>query len=123
MASAQWLVREHRLLGFIALGVVVLGSSLGNVLLKIGATAATPQTPIFGLLTWWTIAGILCFGCGLIAYALALKQFDLHTAQIVVSLQYVSIILLSYFLLGEKIAVNQWIGITLIAAGLFFCSR
>jgi drug/metabolite transporter (DMT)-like permease len=123
MIPTEWFVREHRLLGFAALGVVILGSSLGNVLLKIGAAAATPQTPIFGLLTWQTIVGILCFGCGLIAYAWALKQFDLHTAQIVVSLQYVSIILLSYFLLGEQIARNQWIGIALIGLGLFVCTR
>lgn len=123
MAWTEWLAREYRLLGFAALGVVVLGSSLGNVLLKIGARASASGNLIFGFLAWQTVAGILAFGCGLVAYAWALKQFDLHTAQIVVSLQYVCIILLSYFLLGEQISANQWAGIALIGLGLFVCAR
>jgi drug/metabolite transporter (DMT)-like permease len=111
-----------RLLGFLALGMVILGSSLGNVLLKIGAQASA-QSPLFGRMNWPTLAGIASFGCGLLAYAWALRQFELHTAQIVVSLQYVSVILLSYFLLGERIGATQWLGIGLIAAGLFVCTR
>lgn len=123
MAWTEWFAREQRLLGFAALGAVVLGSSLGNVLLKIGARASASGNLIFGFLAWQTVAGILAFGCGLLAYAWALKQFDLHTAQIVVSLQYVCIILLSYFLLGEHISTNQWAGIALIGLGLFVCTR
>lgn len=123
MTWTDWFAREQRLLGYVALGVVILGSSLGNLLLKLGAKASASGNLILGVLTWQTIAGILCFGCGLIAYAWALKQFDLHTAQIVVSLQYVCIILLSYFLLGEQISMNQWIGIALIGIGLFVCTR
>jgi drug/metabolite transporter (DMT)-like permease len=123
MTWTEWLARENRLLGLLALGAVVLGSSLGNVLLKIGARVSTSGNLVFGLLAWQTIAGIFAFGCGLIAYAWALKQFDLHTAQIVVSIQYVCIILLSYFLLGEQISANQWAGIALIGLGLFVCTR
>ncbi len=122
MTWSEWFTREYRLLGFAALGAVILGSSLGNVLLKIGAQDSASRNLIFGFLAWQTIAGMLAFGCGLIAYAWALKQFDLHTAQIVVSLQYVCIILLSYFLLGEQISMNQWIGIALIGLGLFVCA-
>lgn len=122
MISTEWLVRENRLLGYVALGIVVLGSSLGNILLKIGAGTATQQTPIFGLLTWQTIAGILCFGCGLIAYVWALKLFDLHVVQIIVSVQYVVVIVLAALVLGEQITMTQWCGIALIAVGLFVCS-
>jgi len=123
MIPTEWFAREQRLFGFVALGVVILGSSLGNVLLKLGAQASVAGNVLLGLVAWQTIAGIASFGCGLLAYAWALKQFDLHTAQIVVSLQYVSIILLSYFLLGEQIARNQWIGIAPIALALFVCTR
>jgi drug/metabolite transporter (DMT)-like permease len=120
MISSDWFPHEQRWLGFAALGVVILGSSLGNVLLKLGA--GNPHA-LFGLAAWQTVAGILSFGAGLLAYSWALRQFDLHTAQIVISLQYVSVILLSYFLLGEHIAVNEWAGIALIGAGLFVCTR
>jgi drug/metabolite transporter (DMT)-like permease len=121
MSETDLIGREQRLLGFIALGVVVIGSSLGNVLLKLGAR--TSGAPLFGLANWLTIAGVLSFGCGVLAYAWALKQFDLHAAQIVISLQYVSVILLSYFFLSERIAVNEWIGIALIVVGIFVCMR
>ena len=117
----DWMIRDQKLFGFAALGVVIVGSSLGNVLLKLGARASTASA--FGLLNGLTIAGVLSFGCGVVAYAWALKQFDLHAAQIVISLQYVSVILLSYFLLGERIAANEWMGIALIAAGLYVCTR
>ncbi len=123
MIPTEWFAREQRLLGFAALGVVILGSSLGNVLLKLGAQASVAGHVLFGLVAWQTIAGIASFGCGLLAYAWALKQFDLHTAQIVVSLQYVSIILLSYLILGEHISTTQWFGIALIGLGLFVCTR
>jgi drug/metabolite transporter (DMT)-like permease len=120
MISSGWFLHEQRWLGFAALGVVILGSSLGNVLLKLGA--GNPHA-LFGVVAWQTVAGMIGFGVGLLAYAWALKQFDLHTAQIVISVQYVSVILLSYFLLGEHIAANEWIGIALIGAGLFVCAR
>jgi uncharacterized membrane protein len=35
----------------------------------------------------------------------------------------VSVILLSYFLLGERITTNEWVGIVLIAVGLYVCTR
>jgi drug/metabolite transporter (DMT)-like permease len=124
MISPDWLARDQRLLGYAALGAVIVGSSFANVLLKIGAKAATdPHALIFGLFAWQTIVAILCLGSCVFAYSWALRQFDLHTAQIVMSLQYVSVILLSFFLLGEQISTNEWIGIALIGAGLYVCAR
>jgi len=41
----------------------------------------------------------------------------------VVSVQYVAVIALAAVLLGETISTPQWIGIALIAAGLFVCTR
>jgi drug/metabolite transporter (DMT)-like permease len=124
MNGPNWFANEGRLLGFAALALVIVGSSAGNVLLKIGARAgAHAANLMFGLVAWQTLAGIASFSLGVLAYAWALKQFDLHSAQIVVSLQYVSVILLSYFVLGERIASNEWLGMALIALGLFVCAR
>lgn len=123
MGWTDWISREPRILGYAALGMVILGSSLGNVFFKMGAHAGLADAPFFGLLRWQTIIGVGCFGLGAVAYAWALKQFDLHVAQIVVSLQFVSVIALSFFFFGEQISTNQWIGIALIALGLFVCSR
>jgi len=111
-----------RSLGFAALALVVLGNAAGNVLLKLGASASANRV-IFGMFCWQTLAGIACFGFGIIAYAWALKHIDLHVAQIVVSVQYITVIALASLLLGEQISPSQWSGIALIAAGLFVCLR
>ena len=113
---------SHRLLGLFALAFVIAGNAAGNLLLKIGAGSQSTHGVVFGI-PWQTFAGIACFGSGIIFYAWALKQFDLHIAQIIVSVQYVVVIFLVNRFRGEHISVPQWLGISLIATGLFFCSR
>jgi len=46
-----------------------------------------------------------------------------HVAQSVISVQYITVILLAATLLGERIPPTQWGGMGLIAAGLFLCMR
>lgn len=111
-----------RLLGFAALGIAILGNAAGNLLLKLGANA-TSNRIIFGIFGWQTAAGIACFALNVIVYAWALKQFDLHVVQIIVSVQYVVVIALAALVLGEQITLAQWCGIALITAGLFVCTR
>lgn len=121
MSWAAWNLDGQRALGFAALGLVIVGSSFGNLLMKIGADVRDPDGLLFGLVAWQTIAGIASFGCGVLAYAWALRQFELHTAQIVVSVQFIAAILLAAIVLGERISGVQWCGIALIALGLFVC--
>lgn len=113
---------NHRLLGLLALAIVVADNAAGNLLLKLGSDSQSARGLVFGI-PWQTLTGIACFGSGILFYAWALKQFDLHVAQIIVSVQYVVVIFLANRLLGEHISPAQWLGIALIAAGLFFCSR
>jgi len=116
-------IAAPRVFGFFALALVIAGNAAGNIFLKLGASAAQQRPALLGLLNWQTVTGIACFGFGILAYAWALKQIDLHVAQIVVSLQYVAVIMLAALLLDERISVNQWLGIALIAVGLFVCTR
>ena len=111
-----------RVFGFLALTLVIAGNAAGNILLKLGA-GVSQQNGILGLLNWFTIAGIACFAFGILSYAWALKHIQLHVAQMMLSLQYVVVIALAALLLGEQVTSNQWIGIALIALGLFICSR
>jgi drug/metabolite transporter (DMT)-like permease len=119
MSWAAWNLDGQRVLGFAALGLVIIGSSFGNLLMKIGADVRDPGSLLFGLVAWQTLAGIASFGCGALAYAWALRQFDLHTAQIIISVQFIAAIVLAAFVLGERISGVQWLGIALIALGLF----
>lgn len=112
---------SERLLGFLALGLVVAGNATGNLLLKLGAGVKNADQLLFGLVAWQTLAGIASFGGGILAYAWALKRIDLHLAQVMTSVQFVLVILLAAFVLGERIAPAQWIGIGFIAVGLILC--
>ena len=117
------MLSDHpRLFGWLALALVIAGNAAGNLFLKLGANSQSSGGIPAGF-AWQSLAGIACFALGVILYACALRQFALHAAQIIVSLQYVVVILLANRLLGEHIAPLQWFGIALIAAGLFFCSR
>lgn len=107
--------------GYIALALVILGNAAGNILLKIGANGDRSGKLLFGVLPWQTLGGIACFGFGVLIYSWALNQFDLHAAQIVVSLQYVLVILLAAFFLGESISMQTWFGIGFIGVGLLLC--
>ena len=113
---------SQRFLGFAALALVIIGNAAGNVLLKLGANPNASR-PLFGGFGWQTLAGIACFGLGVFAYAWALKHIELHVAQIVVSLQYITVIMLAALLLGEQISLAQWCGMTLIGVGIFVCTR
>jgi drug/metabolite transporter (DMT)-like permease len=113
--STKWM-------GIAALGLVIAFNSAGNLLLKLGANS-TPSRIGLGLLSLQSLAGIACFGGGILVYAWALKQFPLHVAQIVVSLQYLVAIVLAAIVLGEAISPSRWAGIALIVTGLFLCSR
>jgi drug/metabolite transporter (DMT)-like permease len=117
------MIGSGRFAGYLALGLVIVGNSIGNVLLKLGANVTDSRQMVLGLLPWQTVAGMSCFAFGLLAYAWALKQFELHAAQVVVSMQYVAAIFLATWILGEQITPMKWLGIGLIALGLFLCAR
>lgn len=112
----------YRVWGWLALGIVIVGNAAGNVLLKLGANSVRERPALLGFINWQTVAGAACFALGLVAYTWALRQFQLHNAQIIVSLQYVVAIWAAGWLLGEHIGMTQWIGIVLIAAGLWICA-
>jgi drug/metabolite transporter (DMT)-like permease len=112
-----------RALGAVALALVIAGNAAGNIFLKLGADAARQRPALLGIINCPTVLGIGCFAFGIVAYAWALRQFQLHNAQIIVSLQYVVVILLAGWLLREQISPTQWFGIGCIAIGLYFCTR
>ncbi|HTI96290.1 MAG TPA: EamA family transporter [Rudaea sp.] len=112
-----------RAIGFVTLALVIACNAAGNVFLKLGSSAAQRQSAFLGMLNWQTLVGIASFAFGILAYSWALRHIELHTAQIVVSLQYVAVIALAALLLHENISLQQWAGIALIAVGLFVCGR
>jgi drug/metabolite transporter (DMT)-like permease len=95
----------------------------GNLLLKTGV-----QHP--GLSTIWplsllngrTLLGALSFCFAMVFYMMVLKRTTLNLAQSIFALQFVLVIIAANVILDEPIGMQRWLGIGLIAIGLFVVS-
>ena len=108
-------------------GVLILASMsctvVGNLLLKTGV-----QHP--GIATIWplnllnarTLMGALSFCLAMVFYMMVLKRTTLNLAQSIFALQFVLVIIAANVILNEPIGMQRWLGIGLIAAGLFVIS-
>lgn len=109
---------------FIAYTFIVSLVVTGNLLLKLGANISSHTGAWYQeLINWKVIGGFTCFGLAGIIYLLVLTKLPLNMAQSFVSIQFVAVVLASYFLLGEPIGVMRWTGIALITLGVFIIGR
>ena len=67
--------------------------------------------------------GIACLLGFFIAHMLLLTWADYSYVQPATSLSYLSISILSYFLLGETISLLRWLGVAVICLGVFLVGR
>ena len=108
-------------------GLFVLASMactvIGNLLLKTGV-----QQPGVGnvwpisLLNVRTASGAVIFCFAMMFYMMVLKRTALNLAQSIFALQFVLVIIAANVILHEQIGAQRWVGIGLIAAGLFVIS-
>lgn len=91
---------------------------LANILLKTGATLAHPGQ-FEHLLNWRIILGLCSFAVAACFYILVLQWLPLNVAQSFTAAQFVAVILASALVLSEPIGPGQWLGISLIALGIF----
>jgi multidrug transporter EmrE-like cation transporter len=67
--------------------------------------------------------GIACFGISSIFWLVVLSRIDLSLAYPLVSIGYVVVALISYFLFKENVSLIRWIGIIVICIGVLLVSR
>ena len=96
---------------------------IGNLLLKTGVehpgvAAIWP----FSLFNGRTVMGALAFCFAMVFYMMVLKRTTLNLAQSIFALQFVLVIIAANVILDEPIGLQRWLGIGLIAAGLFVVS-
>ena len=111
---------------------IILGP-LGNVFLGKGmkgfgqvASARIPELIHIAprvLLSGYIWLGIACLMGFFITHMLLLTWADYSYVQPATSLSYLSISVLSYFLLGEMISPLRWLGVSVICFGVFFVGR
>ena len=108
-------------------GILILASMtctvVGNLLLKTGVNHPGIATvwPL-NLLNARTLLGALTFSMAMIFYMMVLKRTTLNLAQSIFALQFVLVIIAANVILHEPIGPQRWVGIGLIAAGLFVIS-
>ena len=108
-------------------GVYIVASMsctvVGNLLLKTGVQQQGISTvwPL-SLLNMRTFLGAITFSFAMIFYMMVLKRTALNLAQSIFALQFVLVIIAANVVLHEPIGMQRWIGIGLIAAGLFVIS-
>jgi drug/metabolite transporter (DMT)-like permease len=118
---------------YLALLVIIVFAPLGNVLLGkgmkgIGSAANWTARDLLPVLLrvlsnpyiWMGIASLLTF---FVAYMIVLSWADYSYVQPSTSLSYLTIAILSHFLLAEYISPLRWFGIAVICTGVFIVGR
>lgn len=104
----------------VSFAVMIFFVVIGNLYLKNGAVMATTQGDSWiNLLNWRVVTGLCSYGLAVILYILMLRTTPLYLAQTLMAAQFIAIILASAYILHEPISYVQWIGISLIAFGIF----
>lgn len=110
--------------------VAVLSNSFGNLLLALGMDRMPnfTTTPL-GHYLWMLVAqpylvpGAALSALYMVAQLSLFSWADLSFVVPVIASSYVVTTLLSEFVLGEHVAVERWIGVTLISVGVALVSR
>lgn len=103
----------------IALIVMISCTVVANLFMKIGAMVPSSERVLFDLLSWKSLFGIFVFGCAALIYAWLLHWLPLNVVQSFAAAQFVAVIIASSVVLSEEIPLARWIGILLIATGIF----
>jgi multidrug transporter EmrE-like cation transporter len=98
--------------------MMIVCTVVANVLMKIGATSPSEKNWPLGFVSIQTLIGVLFFGAALLLYLWLLKHVPLNIAQAFAAVQFVGVILASWFVLGEAISPLRWLGVGLITFGV-----
>ncbi|HEY8910158.1 MAG TPA: transporter [Desulfosporosinus sp.] len=100
---------------------VFLGA-LAQVLMKIGATKV--QLNLIAIVTnWYIMAGLSLYAFSAVFWIFAISKVQLSVAYPMVSLGYIIVFALSYFILGEPISLLRVLGLVTIIIGVVIVAK
>ena len=118
---------------YVFLVIALVLNAAANLLIKAAATAreasgSPPAAGLAGLVQTYVsvpfVLGVLCFGLNLLAYTQALKKLPISEAYpMMVSLGYLIILVVSWFLFDEHLTPQRYIGAGLMLVGLWLLVR
>ncbi|MFH1143426.1 MAG: SMR family transporter [Candidatus Eisenbacteria bacterium] len=115
---------------FLVIALVL--NAAANLLIKYAAVqrgaAAPPATGMSAALRAYFsvpfVLGVICFGLNLLAYTQALRKLPISSAYpIMVSLGYLIILLVSWFVFQERLGPQRYAGAALMMIGLWLLLR
>ncbi|TBL72445.1 SMR family transporter [Paenibacillus thalictri] len=106
---------------------VLLGAA-GQVLMKWGVSSAKPAGAEMwswsAVLAYWPVAaGLACYGFSSVFWLFALRKFPLSTAYPMVSLGYILVMVLGFYLFQESLSMQKWFGAAFIMCGVLLIAR
>jgi drug/metabolite transporter (DMT)-like permease len=110
---------------YFQLFISVVLTAVSQVLLKIGVDTqlVSPWYTTSNFFAFWIWLGILAIIGSLFSWLFALKSVPLIIAFNLAATNHIMVAIGSWFLLGETISSQRWIGIFLVALGVFFVAR
>lgn len=115
---------------YILLGISILLAICGQLLMKKGMLMMgrfpvnemiIKIIPMF--IQPYVFLGLVCFVISSIFWLVVLSRVDLSFAYPMVSIGYIIVAIVAYFLFGENLTLIRWIGILTICLGVYFISR
>lgn len=113
-------------------GAAILTTVASQLLLKKGISTFTFQGFSWSgivllvkhvLSNMYLIGGILFYGISFLLWLVVLSKTKLSFAYPITSINFVLVLIASYYLFGEKLAVTQYLGVGLIIFGVLVLSR
>jgi drug/metabolite transporter (DMT)-like permease len=102
-------------------GVVL--AAVGQVLMKMGAMRTRSGRILASFLDPYTVAGYVLMFMSTITSTIALKVLPLKLTVSLLPLGYVIVVLLSLFVLGERMRRNQFWGMVIILVGIILFNQ
>jgi len=101
-----------------------VNTCIGNLLLKQSRRVSSDPGFFSLLLSPWFIGGLVFFGVNVILFTKALEKLPVSAAYpVLAGLGFSLIAIFSSWFFGERLGVNQWIGMGMIVAGMILISR
>ncbi|WP_309235867.1 MULTISPECIES: DMT family transporter [Planktothrix] len=104
--------------------IAAMNTGIGNLLLKKSRLEAPDPSILTLLLSPWFMAAILVYGINLIVFAKALDRLPVSIAYpVFAAIGFSLVALMGSLFLGERVGLNQMIGLSFIVAGIVIMSR
>lgn len=112
----------------------VLLNAVAQLLLKAGASSAGSISFAAGAPVLWRMAmglaqhpailgGLACYAISVLVWIVALSRVDVSIAYPMLSIGYVVNALLAWWLFGEDVGVQRWLGMGVIVIGVVLVAR